>query len=174
MLHALLIGINTYQGNVPQLSGCLVDTDSMHRLLLQYPAVNAQNIAVLTNENATKSGIIAAFAALQSRVKSDDTVLLYYSGHGALEIADKTLWHESYISGFVCYDSLVANGTLLCDKELRFLLQAISLKIKRLVVFTDCCHSGKITRADLFPRLLKSALPMRKYSDFVFSTTIQE
>ncbi len=173
MLHALLIGINEYQNaSIPQLSGCLSDTENVANLLLQYPNALLQNIKALQNSDATKNGIASALQNLAKTLKSDDTFLLYYSGHGARELADQAIWHEKYLNGFVCHDSMIGSTGLLSDKELRYLLQPIALIVKRLVVVTDCCHSGSITRAELFPRILKTELPQRAYGDFLFSDKI--
>lgn len=172
MLHALLIGINEYQGSVSPLSGCVADAQAIRGLLLKYPDVTPPQLTMLLNADATKNGIIAALEQLAKTTKQNDTILVYYSGHGALETAEPAIWQTETLNGLVCYDSGAVGGTLLSDKELRYLLQKIALKAAQFVVITDCCHSGSITRLELRPRLVTTPFAARRYSDFIFSTEI--
>src|SRR5262245_58932591 len=83
--HALLIGVGTYQ-NTPRLNVPITADDA--RAVAQvlrdprfcgYPA---SQVALLHDEQATSAGILAALDQLASRAGLDDTVVLFYCGHG--------------------------------------------------------------------------------------------
>ncbi|MCD6506169.1 PEGA domain-containing protein [Candidatus Poribacteria bacterium] len=83
---ALLIGINDYPNLPPQyqLNYAVADATELAKLLQTKFGFPKENIIILTNERATKVGILNALAELANpnRVKKDDCVLVFFSGHG--------------------------------------------------------------------------------------------
>ncbi|MEZ4848804.1 MAG: hypothetical protein R3B93_09345 [Bacteroidia bacterium] len=59
---------------------------------------------------------------------------------------------DGKITGYVCYDTEITRGgneegTILADKELRYLLHRYTQPTEaNILVITDCCHSEGITR----------------------------
>ncbi|GAB1526514.1 hypothetical protein RhiTH_009681 [Rhizoctonia solani] len=92
-LHALLIGIDTYK-KVVKLTGASKDADSMEEFLLSDLSVPASQITNLRNEQATRSGIIAALTELRRNPDIDylDPILIYYAGHGCEVDTPSTDW----------------------------------------------------------------------------------
>ncbi|MCB9302347.1 MAG: caspase family protein [Lewinellaceae bacterium] len=189
-LQALLVGINQYQPPVPPLAGCLHDVDQMAAYLQDNAADFQLSLQTLTNEAATKAGIIQGFREHLSKAGPGDTALFYYSGHGTQEEADPALWRfetDGKLEALVCYDGILEteNGTsfnLLADKELRYLIYQLSQKGPKIVTIFDCCHAGGNTRNDYVgeqlqgirqrryhPARLTRACPPRPWEQFLFA-----
>ncbi|MBD2203640.1 caspase family protein [Calothrix sp. FACHB-1219] len=79
---ALLIGINQYAQN-PKLSGCLTDVELQKELLIHRFGFPSANILTLTEEQASREFIEAAFLEhLSEQVKAGDVVVFHFSGYG--------------------------------------------------------------------------------------------
>ncbi|BAZ48669.1 peptidase C14 caspase catalytic subunit p20 [Nostoc sp. NIES-4103] len=91
---ALLIGINQYPKS-PSLSGCLTDVELQTELLMHRFGFLASDILTLTEEQASRESIEAAFLEhLGKQVKSTDVVVFHFSGYGTriqLETSSDTL-----------------------------------------------------------------------------------
>ncbi|HEX4494523.1 MAG TPA: caspase family protein, partial [Thermoanaerobaculia bacterium] len=82
---ALLIGINSYPNFAPhgQLSGCISDIEAMRQVLETSFNCPENHVVSLTDELATREGILTAMKELVERVGTDDIVVVHYSGHGS-------------------------------------------------------------------------------------------
>ena len=79
---ALLVGINEYSS--APLNGCLNDIDLQYNLLVHRFGFNPRDILVVTDAEATRTGILTAFEEhLIKQAKPDDVVMYHYSGHGS-------------------------------------------------------------------------------------------
>lgn len=79
---ALLVGINQYQKS-PSLSGCITDVELQKELLIHRFGFQASDILTLTEEQASRDFIEAAFLdRLGKQAKSDDVVVFHFSGCG--------------------------------------------------------------------------------------------
>ncbi|MEM6380580.1 MAG: caspase family protein, partial [Bacteroidota bacterium] len=150
-LFALYIGINDYPEPVNPLKGCVQDVariaTCIQELYADYYEIEEQK---LLNERATKKAIIDAFNYFEQATKGD-ICLLYYAGHGSVVAAPDALKHlepNGMLETLVCYDSRLAGGMDLIDKELSYLIwKATKDKAIQFVSIMDCCHSGQNTRA---------------------------
>ncbi|MHC5934905.1 caspase family protein [Nostoc sp.] len=80
---ALLIGINQYP-QIPALSGCLTDVELQRELLIHRFGFQGSDILTLTEEQASKEFIEAAFSDhLSKQAKSGDVVVFHFSGYGS-------------------------------------------------------------------------------------------
>jgi len=79
---ALLIGINKYKA-VPKLQGSLNDIETMRQILITRWGFSERNITMVTDEAATRAGMLAAFEQLVKDAGPQDTVYVHYSGHGS-------------------------------------------------------------------------------------------
>ena len=81
--YALLIGIDAYQ-HVPALDCAVNDVTALREELIKDYGFPPDNITTLTDEQATKEGIMNALGALADnrRLAHEDRVLIYFSGHG--------------------------------------------------------------------------------------------
>ncbi|GAA4471028.1 hypothetical protein GCM10023189_60800 [Nibrella saemangeumensis] len=187
-LFALLIGICQYQ-RVRPLRGPVADTLAVADYLKTLPDFDPR-LCVLTDEKATKEAVVQAFRTFLSQAEASDTVLVYFSGHGAQEEADQSVWTtetDGQLECLVCYDG----GTgpvwenLLADKELRYLLNGVAATGAHIATIFDCCHSGDNTRnyawlesslgeQDLRERRLGGSAPRRPWNGFIFQDAISE
>ena len=152
-IHALLVGINDYHpdSGVASLKGCVGDTQRIKDFLERhYSNSHKLNIARLSDDESTYDNIVKHFGEdhlLQG--KEGDTILFYYSGHGAREKAAEEFdkyFPEGYNESIVCYNSRADNGKDLADKELAVLVSRLSDTGAHVVVIMDCCHSGSGTK----------------------------
>ncbi|BAY20700.1 peptidase C14 caspase catalytic subunit p20 [Calothrix sp. NIES-2100] len=89
---ALLIGINQYSQN-PKLSGCLTDVELQKELLMHRFGFPAANILTLTEEQASREFIEAAFLEhLGKQARPGDVVVFHFSGYGTrIQLATDTV-----------------------------------------------------------------------------------
>lgn len=148
-LHALLVGIDNYDGRVQRLRRACDDVQIVHDFLDDY-SVYRTNIQVLENSKATRNGLINGFRMFHYADRGD-VCLFYFAGHGSkvrppVELANLERDFES----IVCYDSRSAGGYDLTDKELAYLIwEGTRFNRPHFVAITDCCHSGHNTREEV-------------------------
>ena len=80
--YAMLVGINKYPGNA--LNGCVNDVTNLREMLVNNFGFPAENIVMLTDEEATRANILAKLDGFGSRLHRDDLFVFAYSGHGTL------------------------------------------------------------------------------------------
>ncbi|MBP7553830.1 MAG: caspase family protein [Spirochaetes bacterium] len=92
--YILLIAINKYKEWNP-LRKPVADAKQLKEVFLENYYVD--EIIELYDENATKSGILRTFKGLQDKITSDDSLLIYYAGHGYMdtEITQNAYWIPS-------------------------------------------------------------------------------
>ena len=184
-VHALLIGINEYQdalilhgnGSFPKLSGCAHDACQMLKYLQNDPTITL-SFKLLLDQEATKLNIIDAFRKDLSLATENDTILIYYSGHGTVEEADPSIWvdeSDGRLESIVCYyEDTYSPNFLLADKEIRYLLHELYQKTgAHIVTIFDCCNSGDNTRSQVTPTINNKRIDIvffhRNWDDFIFA-----
>lgn len=133
--HALLIGINEYGGSgLPPLSYAARDAQALAGAL----QAGGGSVTLLENRNATRAGIVDALRALPARVREEDSVVLFFSGHGAIGNGQDGKPHYFLVP----QDGLLADlgKTGLMDDDLEELVGKIPAR--QVVVFLDACYSG--------------------------------
>ena len=79
----LIIGINYYKDpNIPDLETAVNDANAMANLLKEHYGFEVE---LLLDRKATGEAIYRALRSLVSSTQADDSVLLYYFGHGDLD-----------------------------------------------------------------------------------------
>lgn len=140
--HALVIGVSTYT-HAPQLNVPITAADAKavaselgNAETCGYPP---EQVMLLPPEQATRAGILAALDTLARRAGPDDTVCLFYAGHGIhgddgyyLTTADTQLAGKK-----------VVVGTGVREAELITKLRAI--KAKKVLLLINACHSGEVS-----------------------------
>ena len=76
--YAVCIGIDEYV-YWPMLSCAVSDAVAMQKKLMER---GFNEVKLITNEEATKQGILSALAWLARTAHEDDRVVIYFSGHG--------------------------------------------------------------------------------------------
>ncbi|MEB3301378.1 MAG: caspase family protein [Cyanobacteriota bacterium] len=136
---ALCIGINDYPGTGSDLRGCVNDANDWASTL------SARGFAVskLLDSQATKAALVAAFDQLISGAKSGDTVTITFSGHGTLAPDTSGDEIDGYDEALCPYD--IHQGNVLLDDEIHELFGKRAAGV-RLILISDSCHSGTVTR----------------------------
>lgn len=156
-LHALLVGVNTYDSRsmppVPSLGGTHQDVDSIKTFLNDQLSSYFQQVhcKVLKDAEATYTNLVHSFYnELCQKAEQGDTVLFFFSGHGSYQPSAKELWPFSDSKRtdetLVCYDSRRLDHYDLTDKEIAVLLSLIKPGVD-IIILIDSCFSGSITRA---------------------------
>jgi hypothetical protein len=136
---ALCIGINDYPGTQNDLKGCVNDANDWAATL----SARGFTVSKLLDSQATKAAMVAGFKTLIGAAKAGDTVAITFSGHGTL--APDTSGDESdgYDEALCPYD--IHQGQVLIDDEIRQLFSKRPAGV-RLILISDSCHSGTVTR----------------------------
>lgn len=134
--HALLIGI----GN--DLPVTVKDATAIYTILADkklagYPK---ENIILVTENNATRQGILDAFDTLISKIDETSSVMLFYSGHGGLYEP----WNQFYLVPNN-FDPENYEETWVTAEELKDKIAQINSQ--RLIFFLDCCHAAGMTKS---------------------------
>ncbi|MEL6656824.1 MAG: caspase family protein [Bacteroidota bacterium] len=170
MIYALVIAIDDYPIAHHRLNGCVNDAQSLVAYLEGNYPCEELDIKTVFDKDATKANVIAAFAHFQAAT-SDDTCLLYYSGHGSQVIAPQEFRHtdpDGKLETVVCWDSRIDDGRDLMDKELSYLIwEATHQNNPHFVALFDCCHSGTNTRdVRVTSRMAETAKNVPQARDF--------
>ena len=83
--YALIIGVGTY-AHIPQLNVDMVTMDAQELAKVlrdpSYCGYPADHVTLLTGAAATRDAILNGLDMLEARTAEQDTILLFYSGHG--------------------------------------------------------------------------------------------
>jgi hypothetical protein len=164
-LHIGLNGVSAaaYAGWDGPLAACEFDANDMAAI------ARAKGIAatVLLTKKATRAAVLGAMRSAAKALPSGGFFFLSYSGHGG-QIPDVTGEEDDKKDETWClYD-----GQLI-DDELYFEHSRFRAGV-RILVLSDSCHSGTVTRAALMPpvtipsqrpKLMPDAVAMRTYRE---------
>ena len=138
---SLHIGVNSvnpddYGGWSGPLSACESDANDMQKLA----ARQGFDTKVLLTASATRAAIISSIRDAAKRLEAGDFFLLTYSGHGG-QVHDANADEPDALDETWClYDCQ------LIDDELRNLWPEFRTGV-RVLVLSDSCHSGTVTKA---------------------------
>ncbi len=144
--YAVIIGISKYKDpQIPSLKYAENDARSIYDVLTDpnYGAIPRENVTLLVNEQATVPAIKTAIGQeLARRVKRDDTVFIYFAGHGGIEADLTNESQDGFSKYWICYESDPKNlfGTALDNTMVIKTLRRIDCK--RMVTFLDSCYSA--------------------------------
>jgi hypothetical protein len=140
--YSLFIGINKYQ-HWDMLEGAQYDAQCIRKLLKDSFDFSDQYSIELYDDAATYNKIESVFRKLITDLHSNDNLLVYFAGHGAL---DNQL-DEGYlipVEARKCdkdnCDSCGCTRDYINYSELKKYIE--KLKAKHIVVFADACYSG--------------------------------
>jgi hypothetical protein len=142
--HALLIGVGTY-ANAPQLNVAVTtaDAEQVAQVLSEprlcgYPA---NQVTLLCDGAATRAGILQALNNLAARASKDNTVLLFYSGHG--HYGEDDAYYLTTNDMRLTTSGKIVNRTAVRQDELLEALQRV--QAERVLLIFNACHSGEIS-----------------------------
>jgi len=137
--HALVIAVAAYPKIAPLPEVVIDDARGVAAVLTspEHCGYDPRKLVLLLDGNATLDAFRREFAELAKRAKPEDTVVVFFSGHGARIGA--TANPESALVPVDC-DPAQISSTVLSERELSAALSRIDAQ--RLVVLIDACHSG--------------------------------
>ena len=159
---ALIIGIN-YIGTSSMLNGCINDAKNIETYLKEQ---NFTHIKMLTDETPitpTRVNILNEIKSLLETSNENDTLFIYYSGHGS-NIVDR---NGDELDG---YDELILplDFNFIKDDELKTLINTYGKSNTNLIAFFDSCNSG--SALDLKYQILEKV----NYDDISENTNTME
>jgi hypothetical protein len=149
---ALLIGVNEYE-HVSSLSGCLNDVELVARVLDEHYGFEDSGLTRVVDPDNTRADILAAFDAFVRETRDEDTVLVYYSGHGSQSHDREEEEPDAFDETIVPRDSGrgPAPNRDITDDEINSVVLALAATGAAVNVIFDSCHSGTATRRALRP-----------------------
>lgn len=135
--HALVIAVANYAQAPVLPPAVLNDAQDVFDTLTSpvHCGYAPQNVKLLLDNQATLDAIRQELDALATRAQPRDTVLIFFSGHGA------RLGSESALVPVDCDKRRIAQTTL---SEQEFSAALTRIKAERLVVLIDACHAGAV------------------------------
>ncbi|MBE9002428.1 caspase family protein [Nostoc sp. LEGE 12447] len=155
---ALLIGINQYS-KTPNLSGCLTDVELQRELLINRFGFQGSDILTLTEEQASREFIEAAFADhLGKQAKPGDITFFHFSGYGTrvkLETSPDTMQNALVTANAALdlQDDKIVNHIL--EETLLLLLR--SLSTDKVTAVLDTSYDAPNTVIGLKTRALQES-----------------
>lgn len=136
---ALVIAVANYQDVRSLPEAVLNDARDIVAVLTspEYCGYPEQNVTVLTDGEATLQGIRRALEVLASASNTDDTVLVFFSGHGA-----RLDGGNAPSSALMPWDSKLTDLENTTFGEAAFSAAIDRIKARRVMVVIDACHAG--------------------------------
>ena len=138
---ALCIGINDYPGTHMDLQGCVNDAQDWAAAL----AARGYATTSLLDSQATKAEMVAAMSDLIGAAVKGDTVVITYSGHGTYQ-PDTDGDEADGLDEALCPYDIQLKHAALTDDEIHDIFLSRKPGV-RLLLISDSCHSGTVTRA---------------------------
>ena len=130
---ALLVGNNDYLSPIPTLETPVADVNRIAEVLSSRMGYETRVL-----KNAGKARIVEALNQVAAEASPDDSVLLFYAGHGYLV-------EDTKMGFWIPVDASVKTATgWISNTDIAKLLAAI--RARQLILMSDSCFSGSLTR----------------------------
>jgi hypothetical protein len=140
--HLFLIGINKYLSN-KNLESCVRDCSDFKDILIEKFDFEQSKIYEVYDENATNKNIQDAFRGYVKTLTNEDSLVIYYSGHGEFdEITNTGYWitHEGSD-----YSNYITNQTIVNYID--------NLKCNHVFIISDSCFSNSLLLTGTFKKV---------------------
>ncbi|MBT7632007.1 MAG: caspase family protein [Desulfobacula sp.] len=134
-----VIGINTYI-EWPRLKTAANDARSVKKALLSRYHFDNEHLIELYDEEATRANIIGKLRFLAQNLKKDDSLFLFYAGHGYLDPITKSGSWIPVESGTKDVSAWISNNYI------KDYLKSDAIKAKHILLVSDSCFSGDFFR----------------------------
>ena len=137
---ALIIGIDQYQQpNVPKLQSAVKDAQAVREVLVQRYGFARDKIIEIINGQGTREGIENALYELRKKAGKDDSVFIYYAGHGQID-------QEDQIGYWVPVEGKAQSpGTFISNARIRD--EIARMKARHVYLVADSCFAGTLFAA---------------------------
>jgi hypothetical protein len=139
---AIVIGINEYQ-NTRNLKYAVNDARAFKDYLKDNVGIPDERIFYLANQDATKSRIESLLGTtIKRKASRDDTVIIFYAGHGAVEPDPSNLDGDGFEKYLLPHDADLEDlySTSISMNDIRTIFTRI--RADRLIFIADTCYSG--------------------------------
>jgi hypothetical protein len=151
--HALIIGVGTYK-HEPQLDVPITTYDAKEVAEVlrdeNYCGYPSDQVTLLHDADATRDRIMQELDKLAKKLKKDDTLFLFYSGHGMHGYGKDERYylttHDSQVKQEEQFQRVIDNSGI-SEDELITAINAISAR--RIFQFFNACHSGALIMGSL-------------------------
>lgn len=153
---ALLVGIGEYPA---ESEWTFVHGDNDVRIIREFllgQGVKAECLETVTNEEATKKGILSALERLANTARKGDVVYIHFSGHGQQVTDLDGDEGDGFDEAWVPYDArkkyvagVYEGENHIIDDEINVCLKKLRAKVGakgRITLVSDACHSGSGSR----------------------------
>lgn len=132
--YALIVAVETYiqPKHFPKVKYAIKDATEFANAL-KLTGVDEDDIKVLLDGNATKTGVEMELKNIIRKVQGNDRIIFFFSGHGAYESKD------NYLLPVDCYHNDIPATGISINEILGKLNDS---DCERNLLFLDCCHSG--------------------------------
>jgi len=144
---AVVIGVGRYQStDIPSLRYTVSDAESLYQLLIGAGGFKKEHVLLLTDKSdrpPTLRNIKWALGTFLARsAKKDDTVLIFFAGHGAPEVDQRGVERDGLAKYLIPTDADPDDlySTALPMDEMQTIFGRV--EAERMVVFLDACYSG--------------------------------
>ncbi|MBI4609582.1 MAG: caspase family protein [Candidatus Rokubacteria bacterium] len=144
---AVVIGVGRYESReVPPLRYTVSDAEALHQMLTGPAGFKQEHVLLLTDRTEKKPTLRnikwALGTFLARSAKKDDTVVIFFAGHGAPEVDQRGVERDGLAKYLVPSDADPDDlySTALPMDELQNIFARI--EAERVVVFLDSCYSG--------------------------------
>ena len=132
---ALLVGIDDYQ-NAPKLETAVKDVTGIRDVLVTRYGFSLEKITMLINGRATRTNIEHQLYNFSQLVKPEDSILIYYAGHGQYD-------EEGRLGWWVPVEGEPKNpGTFITNASIRDYIEG--MKARHVYLVADSCFSGTL------------------------------
>ncbi|HTO12420.1 MAG TPA: caspase family protein [Candidatus Binatia bacterium] len=147
---AVVIGIGHYENpSIPRLKYTVSDAEAVYETLIGPGGFKKDNVLLLTDRTDRKPTLRNVKWALGTflgrSAQKDDTVLIFYAGHGAPEVDTRGLERDGLAKYLIPSDADIDDlySTALPMDELQTIFGRI--EAERVVAFLDACYSGSVS-----------------------------
>ncbi len=140
--YAVVVGVNDYsEAGIVDLSFCAADAEAFYDALLTYCEYDSDCVVLFSDgshkdaRRPLRSDTLAAIANMATRATKEDSILVFFAGHGTRDAQDSYLLTQEFRSSVVADTSIPMQliNDHLRQSEARFIMR-----------FFDACHSGRI------------------------------
>ncbi|HEV8584907.1 MAG TPA: caspase family protein [Methylomirabilota bacterium] len=144
---AVVIGVGAYESNqIPRLKFSVADAEAIYQTLIGPAGFKKDNVLLLTDKSERKPTLRnikwALGTFLGRSAKKDDTVLIFFAGHGAPEVDTRGIERDGLAKYLIPSDADPDDlySTALPMDELQTIFARI--ESERVIAFLDACYSG--------------------------------
>jgi hypothetical protein len=134
-----VIGINTYI-YWPHLKTAVNDAKALKNVLLSRYYFDEDHLIELYDDQATEKNILAKLRYLANKVGKDDSLVIFYAGHGHLDSITKE-------GSWIPVESDVTDASAwITNYEIKNYLKIDAIKAKHILLISDSCFAGDFFR----------------------------